>query len=101
MARPSRASAASSARSTSPEVSGPPPWSAGEDDELTRALVERGDAVVGADDDVLDPGAAAAGQVDPRLDGERHPRLQRQGVARDDVGGLVGVPAHALPGAGG
>src|SRR3712207_7302957 len=45
-------------RSTSPEVSGPPP-SAGEDDELTRTLVERGDAVVGADDDVLDAGAAA------------------------------------------
>src|SRR3712207_9154070 len=56
-------------RSTSPEVSGPPP-SAGEDDELTRTLVERGDAVVGADDDVLDAGAAAAGQVDARLRSE-------------------------------
>src|SRR3954451_12734429 len=65
LARPSRARAASSARSTSAEPAAPaPPGSAGEDGEVTGSLVERADAVVGADDDVLDAGAGLARQVD-------------------------------------
>src|SRR3954453_19601055 len=93
LARPSRASALSSARSTSGA------GSAGEFDELTGALVQVPDAVVGADHDVLDAGPVAARQVDAGFDREGHPRLERQVVALDDVGRLVGVQADAVPGA--
>ena len=45
---------------------------------------------LGADDDVLDPGAAAAGQVDARFHRERDARRQRQvellEVAREATG---------------
>src|SRR5215212_4912201 len=75
------------------------PSSAGEFDELTGTVVERADAVLGADDDVLDAGAAAPGQVDARLDRERHARHQRQVVPGHDVGRLVGVQPDAVAGA--
>src|SRR5215211_4525123 len=101
LARPSRASALSSARSTSRAAGGAPPagGSAGEFDELTGAPVQSADAVVGANHDVLDAGAVAARQVDAGFDGEGHPRLERQVVALDDVGRLVGVQTDAVPGA--
>src|SRR5215211_3012933 len=75
LARPSRASALSSARSTSGAAGGAPPagGSAGEFDELTGAPVQSADAVVGANHDVLDAGAVAARQVDAGFDGEGHP----------------------------
>src|SRR5829696_10490673 len=84
LARPSRARAASRARSTSP---GPPaPGSAGEFGEFTGTVVQRADTVLGADDDVLDAGAAATRQVDARLHGEGHTRNERQRIPGDDVG---------------
>src|SRR4051794_19066575 len=92
LARPSRARAASSARSTSTAGAAPPaPGSAGEFDELTGTVVEVADAVLGADDDVLDARTAAAGEIDAGLDRERHAGLEGQRVARHDVGRLVGV----------
>ncbi len=52
------------------------------------------------DHDVLDPRAVAAPQVDARLDGERHARLERPVVLPvDDVGVLVGLHADAVAGA--
>src|SRR3954470_10147783 len=57
------------------------------------------DAVVGADHDVLDAGAAPSGQVDAGLHGERHPGLQGQLVAGDDVGPLVRVQPDPVAGA--
>ena len=56
-------------------------------------------AVVGDDDDVLDPGAVAAREVDARLDRERHARLEDLGVAGHDVGLLVRLEADAVAGA--
>ena len=43
--------------------------------------------------------APCAAGVDARLDGERHARLERLGVARHDVGVLVHLQADAVPGA--
>src|SRR3954452_4622802 len=57
------------------------------------------DAVVGADHDVLDAGAAPSGQVDARLHGERHARLEGKLVAGHDVGRLVGVQPDPVSGA--
>ena len=51
------------------------------------------------DDDVFDADPELAGQVDARLDRERHPRLQNLGVAFDDVGVFVTVQADAVTGA--
>src|SRR5687767_2076874 len=85
--------------STSAACTPPAGGSPGEFDELTGTLVERADAVLGADDDVLDAGAAAAGQVDARLDRERHAGHEREGVPGHDVGRLVGVQADAVAGA--
>src|SRR6185436_16322748 len=86
---PAQATASSCAR----------PASSSQHDEVARAVVEPLDAVRGDHDDVLDARAPAAVDVYPRLHGERNPRLQRPGVAADDVGLLVDVHADAVPGA--
>src|SRR5690606_141456 len=48
------------------------------------------------DDDVLDTHAEVPGQVDPRLDGEAHPGLDRRLGALDHVGRLVRRQADAV-----
>src|SRR5664280_1198170 len=55
----------------------------GDDQEVAVQLVEDDRAVLAADHDVLDPGPVAPGEVDPRLDRERHPdpELLRVGMA--------------------
>ncbi len=58
-------------------------------DEFVRAGVDRQRTVGRHDHDVLDPGTPLAREVDAGLDGERHALLERQVVARDDVGLLV------------
>src|SRR4051794_16061116 len=50
--------------------------------EVPGALREGHGPVVGDDQRVLDPDPAPPGQVDPRLDGDRHPRLQGSGRGR-------------------
>ena len=65
--------------------------------ELARRLVEHDRPVLAADDDVLDPGAVLAREVDPGLDAEGHPGTQRQVVARDDVRVLVPLETDAVP----
>ena len=62
-------------------------------------MVEPLDALGGDHDDVLDARAPLAVEVDARLHRERHARLERPGVAADDVGLLVHVDADAVPGA--
>src|SRR5215472_18517760 len=52
---------------------------------------------LGADHDVLDPGAMRA-RVDAGLDGERHARRQRLGVPGHDVGILVALQADPVAG---
>ena len=49
-------------------------------------------------DDVLDPGAVFADEVDPGLDREGHPLAKRLPVAGDDVGVLVAFEADAVAG---
>src|SRR5262245_65022403 len=57
------------------------------------------DGTVGTtDDDVLDPGAIAAREVDPRLDAECHPRAERLVVAGHQVRVLVALEADSVPG---
>ena len=57
-------------------------------------VVQVPDAVVGADDDVLDAGAPPARQVDARLDAERHPRLAAAGRCRPRCRAPRGSPAR-------
>ena len=56
-------------------------------------------AIRRAHDDVLDASAVPAGDVDAGLDGERHARLERLGVTRDDVRVLVRLEPDAVAGA--
>src|SRR5690606_2136014 len=71
--------------------------------EVARRGVEAARAVgrVGRerDDDVLDPHAEAAGEVDARLDGEAHAGLDRAVLALDHVRRLVGRGPDPVPGA--
>ena len=61
----------------------------GPDDEIVVGGVERPRPVLGRDHDVFEARAEAAGQLDARLDGERHSLRQRKVVAGDDVRLLV------------
>src|SRR4029453_17541802 len=67
----------------------PRPWCLAHDPQVARGGVEAAAAVVGADDDVLDPGPVVATGVDAGPDREGPARLQRLVVAGDDVGVLV------------
>ncbi len=52
---------------------------------------------VADDQGVFDPHPAAAGQVDPGLDGDDHARLQRTGPGRAEQRRLVDLQADAVP----
>ena len=56
-------------------------------------------AVLAQDDDVFQPDAEAAGQIDAGLDREHHALLQHRLRGRGDVGRLVAIDAHAVAGA--
>src|SRR5437762_13811213 len=71
--------------------------SAVDDVQLAWRLVERDRAVRPAHDDILDSGSDVADQVDPGLDGERHPLAQRFCVAADDVRVLVALEPDSVP----
>src|SRR4029453_3459660 len=77
----------------------PRPWSLAHDPEITRGGVEPTAAVLGADDDVLDPGPVAALGVEAGLDREGHAGFQPLVVAGHDVGVLVLLQADPVPGA--
>ena len=66
--------------------------------ELARRGVQRLDAVVGDHDDVLDPNAELAVEVDPRFDAERHPGFEHRVIARRRVRRLVHLEADPVPG---
>src|SRR3954471_17049135 len=68
-----------------------PSTSALDDAQLERRSIEQIHALGGADGDVLESNAIAPFEVDPRLDAEGHPRLERRGVAVDEVRVLVAV----------
>src|SRR5512132_3614378 len=59
--------------------------------QLARCLVEHVCPALAANDDVLDPRAVSAGQVDARLDAERVPELKRLLVAGDEIRLLVAL----------
>src|SRR3990172_7285768 len=67
-------------------------------EKLARGLVERDRTRRGTYDDVLDPDAVAALDVDAGLDGEGHVGLERQDVAGDQVWILVTLEADAVAG---
>src|ERR1700742_5392523 len=70
-----------------------------DDAHLVAGVVEAPPAVLGGDDDVLDAHAEAPGQVDPGLDREAHPRLDRPRLALDHVRRLVRRLADPVAGA--
>src|ERR1019366_5363508 len=67
------------------------------DGQFPGGVVHPLEAVLGADDNVLDPRTVRP-RVDPRLDGERHARLERFVVAGHDVGVLVGLEPDSVAG---
>src|SRR5262245_15951829 len=69
-----------------------------DDAQVARAAVQALDAVVRDRDDVLDPDPEPAVEVDARLDGERHPRLQDGPIALYEVGRLVDLKADPVTG---
>src|SRR4051812_3128906 len=68
----------------------------GDDPQIVAGVVQSPAAVLGGDDDVLDAHAEAPGEVDPRLDREAHPGLDRPGLALDHVRRLVRRLADAV-----
>ena len=56
-------------------------------------------AIFRGDDDILDPHADVAGEINPRLDAETVARFQNHFAAADDVRLLVHVHAEPVPGA--
>src|SRR3712207_875215 len=58
-----------------------------------RGRVQQLDTVSGDGDDHLQPHAEASGEVDPRLDAEAHPLLQRLPIAGDEIRRLVDLQA--------
>src|SRR5438309_2324406 len=67
-----------------------------DDGQLAGRLVEPLRAALGGHHDVFDAGAAAAREVDPRLDREGVAGRQRGGVAGHEVGVLVLLEADAV-----
>src|SRR5699024_8463298 len=88
--RPSAVSAAMIRRSVSSIAS------ATEVSDVAGTLVQPLRTVVGAHHDVFDPGAVATGEIDPRLDRERHARFEHQLVAVGDVGLLMGLDSDPV-----
>src|SRR3954452_11595548 len=72
------------------------PRSAADDAQLAGLVVEDDRAVRAADDDVLDPGAVAPREVDPGLDAEGHPGLERLAVAGDEVRLLMALEPDSV-----
>src|SRR4249919_3295040 len=94
------------ARSTRCSPEPPPPrgrygrrTGSAHDPQLAARVVEPPCAVLGRDDDVFDPYAEPARQVDPGLDREAHAGLDRAGFALDHVRRLVGRETDAVAGA--
>src|SRR3954447_2275093 len=73
------------------------PFSAVDDVQVSRGLVERDRPVLAAHDDVLDTRSVLADQVDPGFDREGHPDSKRLAVAGDDVRILVTLETDAVP----
>src|SRR5690349_22120033 len=81
---PARLSARPSSRTNACSSRG-----SGDEPDLLGGVVEAPAAILGHRHDVLDPHAEAVGEVDPRLDREAHPRLERLLLALDHVRRLV------------